>query len=106
MQFDHDVNRPARGWANRRFRLLTIAALFVAAIIAANILAERLEIRTVAGLQISAVVGSILFWGILTAAWLLRKRFSEALALIARIAEDDPGKAIRRGTLSLLAISF
>lgn len=106
MNFDSDGTRPSGERANSRVRLLAIAALFVVAAIAANVLVDRLDISTISGLQTYAMVGAALFWFIAAIAWSQRTRVANGLDFVARIARDSPGPVMPNRVLSLLIVSF
>jgi len=106
MSLDHDGSRPSNERADGRFRLIAIAALFIVAIIAANVLVDQFEIRTVSGLHTYAMIGAVLFWSMALLAWSLRSRAARGLARVTGIAQENSGGVIRNQALSLLIISF
>jgi SAM-dependent methyltransferase len=88
------------------YRILIIVALFIVAVIAANVLVDRLEIETVAGLQAYAMAGAVLFWCIPALAWSQRDRLGSGLKALERIAAAEGGASAVNRSIGLFVISF
>jgi SAM-dependent methyltransferase len=87
-------------------RLLTIAALFGAAVIAINLLLDRTGINTGSGVQIYMLTGIGLFWGIPLLVWTQRSRIALGMQALERIAVQEPASQRLGPALQLFIVSF
>jgi SAM-dependent methyltransferase len=87
-------------------RLLTIAILFGAAVIAINLLLDRVEINTGPGIQVYMQTGAILFWGIPLIVWTQRARIAHGMLALERMAVQEPPSRRLGPALQLFTVSF